>query len=115
MLKPDGQLWISEMDYDSPAFAEQRENALLFSLIRSTEPYLDVYADGVDEVRVFLVNNFSTVKITAATGRHYALVAIKAKTSIKYDGARTLQDSRFDSQGNYVVDDTHLKTWESSS
>ncbi len=115
ILKPGGQLWISEMDYDSPAFAEQRSNALLFSLIRSTEPYLDVYADGVDEVRENLVKLFDTVKITAATGRHYALVATKGDGGDMSSASTSLEDSRFDANGNYVVDDTHLKTWESKS
>jgi len=126
ILKPGGQLFISEMDYDSPAFAAQRENALLFSLIRSTEPYLDVYADGVSTIRDFLVKKFYSVKITAATGRHYALVATKASTknTMSDDASshdnheqneQVFEDSRFDTTGNYVVDDTHLKTWESKS
>ncbi len=114
ILKPGGQLWISEMDYDSPAFAEQRSNALLFSLIRSTEPYLDVYADGVEEVRDNLVKLYDSVKITAATGRHYALIATKGDGD-KTSATNSLEDSRFDAKGNYVVDDTHLKTWESKS
>ena len=74
ILQPGGQLWISEMDFESPAYAAQRENALLFSLLRATEPYLDEYADGMEELREFIVNTFDTTKITAATGRHYALI-----------------------------------------
>jgi ubiquinone/menaquinone biosynthesis C-methylase UbiE len=112
VLKPGGQLFVSEMDFDSPAYAAQRENALLFSLLRATEPYLDDYADGCEEIREFLVANFDTVKITAATGRHYAMVATK---SVDPDSSVSgkIQDSRFDSNGNYSVDDTHLKVWES--
>ncbi len=111
VLKPGGQLFISEMDFDSPAYAAQRENALLFSLLRSTEPYLDEYADHADEIRDFLVENFDKVKITAATGRHYAMVATKGVAGSVVSGV--IDDSRFDEDGNYRVDDTHLKVWES--
>ena len=113
LLKSDGgQLWITEMDFDSPAFRKQRENALLFSLIRSTEPFLDEYADGCAELREFLVETFERVVITAATGRHYALVATKGSASGS-GGLGVLEDSRFREDGTYAVDDTHLKTWES--
>ena len=111
ILKPNGQLYISEMDFDSPAYAEQRSNALLFSLLRSTEPYLDEYADGFPDILNFLVQNYKDVKITAATGRHYALVARKGDA--KEEGNGILEDMRFDSNGKYVVGDTHLKVWES--
>merc|ERR1712107_527020 len=40
-----GQLWVTEMDFDTPGFSKLRANPLLFSLIRSTEPYLDMYAE----------------------------------------------------------------------
>ena len=118
ILKPSGQLFISEMDFDSPAYAAQRENAMLFSLLRCTEPYLDDYADGVEEVREVLVQKFQNVKITAATGRHCALVATKGDGSISRDGGEkdvngVFEDTRFDANGNYAVDDTHLKVWES--
>ena len=33
------------MDFDTEGFSKLRANPLLFALIRSTEPYLDVYAD----------------------------------------------------------------------
>lgn len=113
ILKPGGQLWISEMDFDSPAYATQRENAMLFSLLRSTEPYLDEYADGCEMIRTFLVQNYQRVKIAAATGRHYALVATKGLSND--DKCGTLEDFRFDGDGNYLVEDTHLKVWESKS
>ena len=113
ILKPNGQLWVSEMDYDSPAFAEQRSNALLFSLIRSTEPYLDEYADGFPEILNCLVKNFQSVKITAATGRHFALIATKGDDNGTNQTDKCIfEDKRFDKDGKYVVDDTHLKTWE---
>ncbi len=112
ILKPNGQLFISEMDFDSPAYAEQRSNALLFSLLRSTEPYLDEYADGFPELLNFLVNKYENVKITAATGRHYALIATKSNGINEHKNGK-LEDSRFDSNGDYIVSDTHLKVWES--
>jgi ubiquinone/menaquinone biosynthesis C-methylase UbiE len=117
ILKPNGQLFISEMDFDSPAYAEQRANALLFSLLRATEPYLDEYADGFPEILKFLLQKFETVKITAATGRHYALVGTKGdgNTSSTNNENNSLIDSRFDSDGNYIVSDTHLKVWESKN
>ncbi len=111
ILKPNGQLLISEMDFDSPAYAEQRSNALLFSLLRSTEPYLDEYADGFPDILDFLLKSFQNVKITAATGRHYALVATKGKIEVGEKG--TLEDKRFGPDGKYIVGDTHLKVWES--
>jgi ubiquinone/menaquinone biosynthesis C-methylase UbiE len=111
ILKPGGQLWISEMDFDSPAYAAQRENALLFSLLRSTEPYLDEYADGAENIRQYLTEHFANVKITAATGRHYALVATKGERK----GIVELEDFRFDQNGNYRIKDTHLKVWESKN
>ena len=116
ILKPGGKLFISEMDFDSPAYAAQRANALLFSLLRATEPYLDEYADGCEEIRQMLIANYETVQITAATGRHYALVATKGTTIDMESGAvGKFEDTRFDVDGNYTVDDTHLKVWESST
>lgn len=118
ILQPGGQMWISEMDFESPAYKAQRENAFLFSLLRATEPYLDEYADGMRELRNFMADKFGAVKIKAATGnlesrhtyhlcmlatclhllncifceltgRHYALVAQKSKSCIsEEDGAR---------------------------
>ncbi len=69
ILQPGGQMWISEMDFESPAYKAQRENALLFSLLRATEPYLDEYADGMRELRNFMADKFGAVKIKAATGK----------------------------------------------
>jgi hypothetical protein len=90
---------------------------MLFSLLRSTEPYLDDYADGVGDVREFLVQQFQSVKITAATGRHYALVATKDGNTSTDGAGKTpmgvFEDTRFDENGSYTVNDTHLKVWES--
>eukprot|EP00957_Ditylum_brightwellii_P087577 6667205-Ditylum_brightwellii.AAC.1 len=99
VLKPNGQLWISEMDFESPAYAKQRSNAMLFSLLRATEPYLDAYADGFQD---FLYNvvarEFGSVKISAATGRHYSMVAIKNSDRKNVGGEKDtsiVEDTRF--------------------
>lgn len=117
ILAPGGQLWISEMDFSAPAYAELRENKLLFSLIRATEPYLDEYADSAEELlQEYLVEGvgFESVRVTAATGRHFAVVATKGSGVIKSTNG-SLDDYRFDEAGAYAVQDTHLKTWESKS
>ena len=76
ILKVGGQLWVTEMDFETPAFARLRANPLLFSLIRSTEPYLDVYADYQPQLAHDLARfGFGPVRLAAATGRHFALVA----------------------------------------
>jgi ubiquinone/menaquinone biosynthesis C-methylase UbiE len=111
ILKPNGQLWFSEMDFEAPAYAAQRANPLLFSLIRSTEPYLDDYADHSFEIRAKLKSTFAHTIMSAATGRHFAIVATKGDAqNQKIEGV--LEDLRFDDQGNYRVRDTHLKVWE---
>jgi ubiquinone/menaquinone biosynthesis C-methylase UbiE len=114
ILKPTGQLWFCEMDFEAPAYAAQRANALQFSLIRSTEPYLDDYADHSVEFRRCLQETFDETIIAAATGRHFAIVAIKKKEQSPVDKGElgVLRDLRFDDAGNYQVEDTHLKTWE---
>ena len=119
LLKPGGQLWLTEMDFDSPAFAAQRSNPLLFSLIRSTEPFLDEYADGCADLRAYISKAYKDVKICAATGRHYALIATKpvggGKDAVPADTsqiANIIDDRRFNADGSYAVADTHLKTWE---
>jgi ubiquinone/menaquinone biosynthesis C-methylase UbiE len=109
ILKPNGQFWFCEMDFETPAYAAQRANPLLFSLIRATEPYLDDYADHSQDYRDLLLRLFTTTKIGAATGRHFAIVATKGETAA---GEHTLEDLRFDENGVYTVEDTHLKVWE---
>jgi SAM-dependent methyltransferase len=126
ILQPGGQLWISEMDFESPAYKAQRENAMLFSLLRATEPYLDEYADGMPSLRSFIVDVFGgmsngndeaaggNVRIAAATGRHYALIAQKGgNNSSSSQGWKQLEDARFLEDGRYALEDTHLKPWES--
>ena len=116
LLKPQGQLWICEMDFESPAFAAQRANPLLFSLIRSTEPYLDDYAESISDLSTYIQSKSQLVKVLPATGRHFALVATKGPA---HDATSTTQnvmeDLRFDENGNYRVEDTHLPTFKSES
>ena len=115
ILKPGGQLWVGEMDFQSPGYAAQRSNALLFSLIRSTEPYLDVYAEGQTALREHIGAKFATTRVTAATGRHYALCAIKHARGEDASVPGILQDDRYDKDGVYRVEDTHLKVWENKA
>ena len=89
------------------AFAKLRANPLLFSLIRSTEPYLDVYADYMPRLPAELSElGFGTVRLAAATGRHFALVATKPEEG---DTAPRVVDDR---RSETAKADTHLKTWE---
>jgi ubiquinone/menaquinone biosynthesis C-methylase UbiE len=111
LLKPNGQLWICEMDFEAPAYAAQRANALLFSLLRSTEPYLDDYAESIAGLFQYVQSKFDATTVIPATGRHYALVATKGKKESISDGV--LNDLRFNEDGTYRVEDTHLKVWES--
>jgi ubiquinone/menaquinone biosynthesis C-methylase UbiE len=111
LLKPNGQLWICEMDFEAPAYAAQRANPLLFSLIRSTEPYLDVYAESISDLFNHVQSKYQHVKVVPATGRHFALVAIKGRSP--NDDSSVIEDLRFDENGNYRVEDTHLQLWES--
>jgi len=117
ILKPGGQLWMGEMDFESPAYAAQRANALLFSLLRATEPYLDEYADNfATHVRPALETSglFSRVIWRAATGRHYAVVATKSCSPSSNPPSNChVEDHRFLPDGDYAVLDTHLQLWES--
>ncbi|KAJ1445020.1 S-adenosyl-L-methionine-dependent methyltransferase [Pelagophyceae sp. CCMP2097] len=103
--KPGAQLWIYDMDFDTPGFTNLRANPMLFSLIRSTEPWLDDYADyGVarlaEDVRGA---GYGNVRLRAATGRHFALVATAG------NGAG-VDDKRLETR----LPDTHLQTWQAS-
>ena len=115
VLKRGGQLWITEMDFDTPGFTKLRSNPLLFSLIRSTEPYLDEYADYQTSGQLpndLAAIGFGTVKLTAATGRHFALVATKpadAAAAAFSSSPAIVEDLR----AEFAKPDTHLKTWES--
>ena len=112
LLKPNGQLWVCEMDFEAPAYAAQRANPLLFSLIRSTEPYLDDYAESITDLFSYIRDKSPHVKVVPATGRHFALVATKGNESESTSSVEyVMQDMRFDDDGNYRVEDTHLPTF----
>ena len=101
------------MDYDSPAFSNQRSNALLFSLIRSTEPFLDAYADNFRSILDFMKKRYDLVRITAATGRHFSMIGFKKQDSMQNEKEDVeIEDTRFFPDGRYRVGDTHLATWE---
>ena len=93
-------------DFETEGFRKLRASPA-FVFIRSTEPYLDVYADfgaaGVAEACADA--GFGRVEAVAATGRHYALVAAKD------GGPAAFVDRREETK----LPDTHLKTWESKS
>ena len=99
------------------AFAKLRANPLLFSLIRSTEPYLDVYADYQTSGGLpadLAACGFAQIRLTAATGRHFALVATKgsAEGGLPDGGTDAMIDDR---RAEFAKPDTHLKTWEAKS
>ncbi|CAN0372121.1 unnamed protein product, partial [Ascophyllum nodosum] len=43
ILRPGGSLAIMEMNPSAPGYVSLRQNPMVFSIMRSTEPYLDVY------------------------------------------------------------------------
>ena len=105
VLKPGGQLWVTEMDFESEAYAKLRANPMLFSLVRSTEPYLDEYADYQPSLPADLVDiGFGPVKLQAATGRHFACVATKPTDAA---APRAVDDRRAET----AKEDTHLRTF----
>jgi ubiquinone/menaquinone biosynthesis C-methylase UbiE len=108
ILKPNGQLWFCEMDFQAPAYAAQRKNPFLFGLIRSTEPFLDEYADGQEEIWNRFAQKYKNTVIVPATGRHFAAVATKQDADVP----GIIHDLRFDSNGMYKVNCTHLNVWE---
>lgn len=110
----NGQLWFSEMDFQSPAYKKQRSNPLLFSLLRATEPYLDDYANHFStNIIPCLLKNFYNVTILPVTGRHYTIIAnYPIPKEYQQNEQGTWIDLRFDKYGNYRVEDTHLQLWE---
>ena len=78
ILKPGGVLLIMEMDPESPGYVKLRNNAALFSILRSTEPWLDDYFNLAPQLPgVLLEMGFASVKVSAATGRHFCIAATK--------------------------------------
>uniref|UniRef100_A0A7S4EVE3 Methyltransferase type 11 domain-containing protein n=2 Tax=Chrysotila carterae TaxID=13221 RepID=A0A7S4EVE3_CHRCT len=109
VLRPGGQLWITEMDFSTQGFRKLRANPLLFSLIRATEPYLDQYADYQPQLPDdLLATGFRDICLAAATGRHFALVATKPRDG--REGRTEIDDRRLET----AKEDTHLNTWEAA-
>ena len=78
VLKPGGCLALMEMDPEAPGYRKLRANPWLFAVLRSTEPYLDDYFNFAPLMPSTLSQmGFSSVKVSAATGRHLTLVAMK--------------------------------------
>mmetsp|Transcript_38279 Transcript_38279/g.114599 ORF Transcript_38279/g.114599 Transcript_38279/m.114599 type:complete len:477 (+) Transcript_38279:60-1490(+) len=117
ILRPGGQLWVTEMDFATEGFSKLRSNPLLFSLIRSTEPYLDAYADwqtaegvpGGGPAAALAEVGFGRIRLAAATGRHFALVCSRPLNGCEPD--RAVDDRR----AATAKPDTHLKTWEAKA
>lgn len=114
ILQPDGgQFWFSEMDFEAPSYIQQRANPLLFALIRSTEPYLDEYADNYLAIQQCLRDCFDSVILAPATGRHFVIIATKKKlTYPSKEEDVSWTDLRFDEHGHYKIPDTHLQVWQ---
>lgn len=78
ILEPGGVLSIMEMDPQAPGYVKLRASPWLFSILRSTEPYLDEYFELAPSLQNMLRQaGFAIVRTGAATGRHMAIVAIK--------------------------------------
>mmetsp|Transcript_18988 Transcript_18988/g.38693 ORF Transcript_18988/g.38693 Transcript_18988/m.38693 type:complete len:112 (-) Transcript_18988:156-491(-) len=102
------------MDFATAGFRNLRANPLLFSLIRSTEPYLDTYADyqTSPEGPPHDLRNigFGRIRLAAATGRHFALLATKPA-----DGVDARTEPIDDRRAETAKADTHLQTWEAKT
>ena len=101
ILAPGGTMSVMEMDPEAPGFERLRSNALLFSLIRSTEPFLDQYFELASDGRIeqlALDAGFALVRREAATGRHFTMMAMKGGVA----------DHRWLSPGKYAQPDTHM-------
>jgi ubiquinone/menaquinone biosynthesis C-methylase UbiE len=80
VLIPGGVFAILEMDPTAPGYVKARKNPALFTIFKSTEPFLDQYFDETaPQLTLLLQNNgFSHVQYSAVTGRHFACIARKA-------------------------------------
>jgi ubiquinone/menaquinone biosynthesis C-methylase UbiE len=104
ILKPGGVLVIMEMDPEAPGYQKLRATPWLFSILRSTEPWLDEYFDLAPKLPSLLATvGFPVVKISAATGRHFAIAAYKA-------GVIDLRPSK----EKRARDDQHVNTLQKS-
>lgn len=114
-LKQGGQLWVSEMDFESEPYMALRRNPLLYSLVRSTEPYLDEYADWQTEGGLcadLLAAGFGPIRLGAATGRHFALVATKLPADERASADAWSEPLIDDRRETTAKVDTHLRTWQ---
>ncbi|CAM9497702.1 unnamed protein product [Chrysoparadoxa australica] len=115
ILRPGGTLSIFEMDPSAPGYKKLRKNAMLFSILRSTEPYLDDYFEGCTSGDFWSELNdagFSVIRVKEGTGRHFVVAALKpGLMDLRCsDEERMARDEHFSSpfqglasQGNAVV------------
>jgi ubiquinone/menaquinone biosynthesis C-methylase UbiE len=104
ILEKGGKLIIMEMDPSSPGFKKLRANGVLFSVLKSTEPFLGEYFDLAPKLPQILEEvGFPVVSLTAATGRHLAILAQK-KGKVDY---RPSDEKR-------LKMDDHMNTWNSN-
>ncbi len=76
-MEPGGCLALMEMDPTAPGYRKLRANPWLFSVLRSTEPWLDEYF-SIPSLPALLQNiGFAVTRVSAATGRHLAIVGVK--------------------------------------
>jgi hypothetical protein len=67
-----------DMDPEAPGHVKLQQKPLLFSVLRSTEPYLgEWFALAPELPKVLQDIGFPIVRTSAATGRHLAMVAVK--------------------------------------
>jgi len=131
ILKPGGAVCVMEMDGNvAPGYRELRRNPLLYSLIRSTEPYLDDYFRSAEDIPAKLAKlGFDAAVQSSATGRHFTLVAFKGEAegggAGVLDGlsgagaegavARDVGGMRYldlRTEEAYLEADEHLLSWE---
>lgn len=91
-----------DMDPDAPGYKKLKNNPILFSVVKSTEPYLDRWFELAPRIQHLLTDiGFSVVRKAAVTGRHFLVVATKA-------GSLDLRPS----DSARAAMDEHLSTWE---
>ncbi|CAM9438603.1 unnamed protein product [Chrysoparadoxa australica] len=102
LLKPGGTLTLMDMDPQAPGYVKLQKNPLLYSIVRSTEPFLDEWFEAAPQIQEDLYEaGFAVVRKAAVTGRHSAVVATKAG-SLDLRPAAKVRASM----------DEHLQTWE---
>ncbi|CAM9854194.1 unnamed protein product [Pylaiella littoralis] len=103
ILRPGGTLALMDMDPSAPGYVKLRKNPMLFSILRSTEPYLEVWFSEAGMLDAELQEaGFTTVRKSDVTGRHMAVVGVKGGTGENLD-LRADDDQREKA-------DTHLQT-----